>query len=103
MSAMLIRGYVTKKNGKKINFFIPLIIIYVLLLPFYVISLVVYLFFIIFSNEFNDIKAYLKIFLNLPVIFNSMKNLSIIINNDEEDIKILVKWGFLWVKKRRKF
>ncbi len=91
MSAMLIRGYVTKKNGKKINFFIPLIIIYVLLLPFYVISLVVYLFFIIFSNEFNDIKAYLKIFLNLPVIFNSMKNLIIIINNDEEDIKILVK------------
>lgn len=89
MIAMMLWGHFTK-NNKQYKFFFPLIIIYILLLPFYVIAFVLYILFLIGSNN-NSITSYLKIFLNIPVIFNSMKDLEIIVNNKEENFKIIVK------------
>lgn len=91
MIAMILWGQVTNRKGKVIKFFFPLILLYILLLPFYVIALVVYFTCILISNEENDVFLYLKLFLNLPTIFNSMRNLEILVKNKENNIQLTIK------------
>ena len=91
MIAMMIFGQVTNKKGKLIKFFFPLIILYIILLPIYLIVLIVYLFFLVFSDGNNEAVSYLKLFLNLPSIFHSMRDLEILVKNKEQNIKLIVK------------
>lgn len=89
--AMIIWGHIMKENGKTIKFFFPLILLYILILPFYFIAFIVYIFFLILSENNSPFISYLKIFLNLPTIFSAMKDLEIVVNNYKEDIKIYIK------------
>ena len=91
MIAMMIWGQFKNKKGKIIKFFFPLILLYILLIPFYLIAVIVYFTFIFLEKEENEVFRYLKIFLNLPSIFHSMRGLEILVKNNDEDIKFIIK------------
>ncbi len=91
MIAMILWGQVRNKKGNVIKFFFPLLILYIILLPIYLLVLIVYLFFLVLSDENNEAVSYLKLFLNLPSIFHSMRDLEILVKNNENDIKLTIK------------
>ena len=91
MIAMIIWGHFSNKNGHVYKFAFPLLILYILLLPFYCLAFIVYIFFFLFAEKSNQVLSYLKMFLNLPTIFYSLKGLSVDVKNQNQDMKIYIR------------
>lgn len=90
MIAMIVIGHVLTKKGYLIRFFFPLFLIYILLLPIYIIVSFIYVLLNLNYESQSTIKSYLKMFLNLPIIFISLKGTLINIDNEENKLRIKI-------------
>ena len=78
------------KKGYLIRFCFPLLLIYILILPIYIIVGFVYAILNLSNESQNIVKSYMKIFLKFPIIFISLKGTLINIDNEENKIKIKI-------------
>jgi len=90
MMAMMIWGKIITKKGFTIPIFFPLIILYVLLLPIYIIAVAAYQILIFVGDSTSEARGYMKIFFELPNIFISLKGTIINIENRENNIKLRI-------------
>ena len=80
-----------RSDEKKFAFFIFLPIIYLLLLPLFLIGLVVFALMILFRVSQESRKYALGLIVYLPVLFSSMHGTEILVNSRESDVKIIVR------------
>ncbi len=90
MIAMIVIGHVLTKKGHLIRFFFPLFLIYILLLPIYIIASFSYALLSLSDEYQTKITSYLKMFLRLPIIFISLRGTLINVDNEENKIRIKI-------------
>jgi hypothetical protein len=89
MIPMLVHGHIMTKKNTTRRFFFPLILLYLLLLPLYVLVAILFLFLAMIGPATLVARNCMKLFLELPVVFCSMEGTQILIDNEQTDIKLI--------------
>ncbi|MDC7244413.1 MAG: hypothetical protein PQJ47_00705 [Sphaerochaetaceae bacterium] len=88
MIAMLVSGYFRTKKGKTFPIWFPLILIYIILLPLYILASIVLLIISISGTRDSTAKKYLKLFFALPQIFGAMIGTNITVENEDANFEV---------------
>jgi hypothetical protein len=72
-------------------FFIPLILVYLLLLPVYVLAVLAYTFMGLMGDEARTARGYMLAIFSLPSLFAAARGTEIEIHSDSSDVTLYVK------------
>ena len=89
MLPMLLRIRVKSDDGN-INLFIPLLLVYILLLPAFIIVSVVYALMLI-SPATEEARRYIKLLFHTPGLLAAAKGTEIDVKSDDGDVRLYIK------------
>ena len=90
MLPMLLRLRVRSKEAS-FGFFLPMILIYILLLPIVIICLVAYGFMLLSPSQTLQARGYLKILFHAPKLLAAARGTEIEVHSDDADVKMFLK------------
>ena len=87
---MLLRLKV-RSNDASFGLFIPMLLIYILLIPVALICLIVYGFMLLSPAKSKEARGYLRIFFNLPKLLSAARGIEVDVHSDDADVKMFLK------------
>jgi len=90
MIAMLVSGNFRTKKGNTYPIWFPLIIIYLILAPLYVLAAIALLIMSMFGSIGETARNYLKLFFSLPKVFSALIGTTVKVENRDADFELRI-------------
>ncbi|MDC7125756.1 MAG: hypothetical protein PQJ46_09320 [Spirochaetales bacterium] len=90
MIPMLLRVRI-KNEETNFGFYLPLLLVYILLLPAYIIVAIIYAIMIAAGEKAKEARSYMKIAFYSPALLAAAKGTEIEVHSDDSDVIMFIK------------
>ena len=90
MIPMLLRLKVKSKDAS-FGFYLPLLLLYILLVPVFTVTAVVYAFMLLSPEQTKEARGYMKFLFFMPALLNAAKGMEIEVHSNDADIVMFLK------------
>lgn len=87
---MLFRLKVRSRDAS-FGFFFPMLLLYILLIPIFVIVAVIYVFMILAPRQTREIRRYMMFFFKTPQLLSAAKGMEINVQSKDADVIMFLK------------
>ena len=90
MLPMILRIRV-KSEDASFGFYLPLLLLYILLLPIYAITATVYGFMLLAEEQTKEARGYMKLLFHLPKLLNAARGTEVDVHSDDADVILFIR------------